>query len=59
MSLAPPANQGDELHASAVWQAAADEIFFAAVYQAHRLTGLVAELNSIHSYKPHDSGLVG
>lgn len=36
-----------------------DEIFFAAVSQAHRPTGLVAKLNSIHSYKPHDSDLVG
>lgn len=40
-------------------QAAAGGIFFAAVHQAHRPTGRVAKLNSIHSCKPHDSGLVG
>lgn len=56
--LIPPTN-GTDIHASATWQAAADGIFFAADSQAHRPTGLVAKLNSIHSYKPHDSDLVG
>lgn len=58
LSLLPP-TKGTEMHAPATWQAATDGIFFAAVYQAHRPTGLVAKLNSFHSYKPHDSGLSG
>lgn len=56
--LLPPTKR-TEMHVSAAWQAAADVILFTAVYQAHRPTGLVAKLNSIHSYKPHDSDLVG
>lgn len=56
--LLPPTKRM-EMHVSAAWQAAADVILFTAVYQAHRPTGLVAKLNSIHSYKPHDSDLVG
>lgn len=56
--LLPP-TKGMEMHAPAAWQAAAAGVFFAAVHQAHRPNGLVAKLNSIHSYKPHGSGLVG